>query len=132
MATLTKPGPFSLRAGELGEFWGVRSMAGWPPWPVPAFSREFTEFSGVCTHPDFQGRGLARRLSVFVARRFIAGETPFLHAFDTNQAAIGLYETIGFRLRTKLNVKVPSGASAPSRCGPAASSGRRPARRQAA
>ncbi len=108
LATLTKPGPFSLRAGELGEFWGVKidgrlaAMAG-----TRFVTGKFTELSGVCTHPDFQGRGLGRRLSVFVARRFVdRGETPFLHAFDTNQAAIGLYETIGFRLRTKLNVRV--------------------------
>jgi len=108
LATLTKPGPFSLRAGELGEFWGVRidgrlaAMAG-----TRFVTGKFTELSGVCTHPDFQGRGLGRKLSVFVARRFIdRGKVPFLHAFDTNQAAIGLYESIGFRIRTKLNVKV--------------------------
>lgn len=66
-----------------------------------------TELSGVCTHPDFQGRGLGRRLSVFVARRFQErGEIPFLHAFDTNERAIGLYESIGFRIRTKLNVAI--------------------------
>ena len=27
----------------------------------------YTELSGVCTHPDFRGRGLARRLSATVA-----------------------------------------------------------------
>jgi len=108
LATLTKPGPFSLRAGELGEFWGVRidgrlaAMAG-----TRFVTGKYTELSGVCTHPDFQGRGLARRLSVFVARRFMdRGEVPFLHAWETNQAAIGLYETIGFRLRTRLNARV--------------------------
>ena len=38
----------------------------------------FTEVSGVCTHPEFQGRGLARRLSAFVAAEIRArGETPF-------------------------------------------------------
>ena len=42
--------------------------------------RHFREVSGVCTHPDQQGRGLARRLTELVVRRELArGETPFLH-----------------------------------------------------
>ena len=108
LAALTKPGPFSRRGGELGEFWGVKidgrlaAMAG-TRMVLPGY----TELSGVCTHPDFQGRGLGRRLVDVRRRRFIArGETPFLHAFDTNQRAIGLYESIGFRIRTKLNVSM--------------------------
>jgi DNA-binding MarR family transcriptional regulator/ribosomal protein S18 acetylase RimI-like enzyme len=108
LATLTKPGPFCRRAGELGEFWGVKidgrlaGMAG-TRMVLPGY----TELSGVCTHPDFQGHGLGRRLSVFVARRFIEqGGVPFLHAFDTNLRAIGLYESIGFRIRTTLNVAI--------------------------
>ena len=53
----------------------------------------FTEVSGVCTHPDFQGRGLGRLLSVFMTHRVLErGETPYLHAYTTNAAAIGLYE----------------------------------------
>ena len=31
-----------------------------------------TEVSGVCTHPDFRGRGLARQLSAAVARQIEA------------------------------------------------------------
>jgi predicted GNAT family acetyltransferase len=61
--------------------------------------------SGVCTHPDARGRGLAKRLSVAVAERIFArGETPYLHAYATNSAAIRLYESIGFRLRCAVNV----------------------------
>jgi predicted GNAT family acetyltransferase len=62
-----------------------------------------TEVSGVCTHPDVRGRGLAAALSRVVADRIRArGETPFLHAFADNAAAIGLYEQLGFVLRRRL------------------------------
>jgi predicted GNAT family acetyltransferase len=108
LATLTKPGPFSLRSGELGEFWGVKrdgklvAMAG-----ERFHATGFGEVSGVCTHPSVQGQGLGRRLSVWMTSKVLArNETPFLHAFDTNAAAIHLYEKIGFRIRTKLNVTV--------------------------
>ena len=66
-----------------------------------------TELSGVCTHPDFRGRGLARRLSRHVAAGIAArGDWAFLHAWKTNAAAIRLYESLGFRLRCEVNVAV--------------------------
>jgi ribosomal protein S18 acetylase RimI-like enzyme len=108
LATLTKPGPFSLKAQSLGEFWGVKvngrlaAMAG-----ERMKQNGFTELSGVCTHPDFRGRGLARLLSLFVAGRIIErGEQPYLHAYATNAAAIALYESIGFALRSMMDVAV--------------------------
>jgi predicted GNAT family acetyltransferase len=65
----------------------------------------FTEVSGVCTHPDVRGRGLARLLSAHVARRILArGETPYLAAYATNTPAIRLYESLGFRPRCEVNV----------------------------
>ena len=108
LATLTKPGPFSLKAQSLGEFFGVKvdgrliAMAG-----ERMKQDGFTEVSGVCIHPDFQGRGLGKLLSVFMAHRVLErGETPYLHAYATNSAAIGLYESIGFELRSMMNVAV--------------------------
>lgn len=69
--------------------------------------RGFTEVSGVCTHPDFRGRGLARRLSTIVAHAIQRrGEQPFLHAWTTNQAAISLYENLGFEFRAAVQVAV--------------------------
>jgi predicted GNAT family acetyltransferase len=65
----------------------------------------FGELSGVCSHPDFRGRGLARLLSIYVTHQILArGETPYLHAWDFNAPAIRLYETIGFKLRTTLRL----------------------------
>ena len=65
----------------------------------------YVEVSGVCTHPDHRGHGYAAMLSTAVAERILArGETPFLHAFATNTAAIRLYERLGFSLRTEVGV----------------------------
>ena len=67
----------------------------------------YTEVSGVCTHPDFRGRGLARRLSAAVASGIEArAERPFLHAWKTNLTAISLYQDLGFEVRAEVNVAV--------------------------
>src|SRR5579859_2170307 len=99
LARLTEPGPFESRTHTMGAFLGIRidgrlaAMAG-ERLHLPGY----TEVSGVCTHPDFRGRGLARCLSAAVTAGIEArGEQPFLHAWKTNRAAISLYETLGFR-----------------------------------
>jgi ribosomal protein S18 acetylase RimI-like enzyme len=106
LATLTKPGPFTLKALSLGDFWGIRENG-----RLIAMAGErlkldgLTELSGVATHPDFQGKGLGRLMTLYAAGRICAkGEQPFLHTYAANSVAIGLYESIGFRLRTRMNV----------------------------
>jgi ribosomal protein S18 acetylase RimI-like enzyme len=101
LAQLTRPGPFAARTHVLGGFIGVKAdgrlvaMAGQRMKP-----EGFCEVSGVCTHPDHRGRGYAGGLMRLVARRILErGETPFLHAYATNAAAIALYERLGFRIR---------------------------------
>jgi predicted GNAT family acetyltransferase len=108
LATLTEPGPFLARTHTMGTFRGIRlggrlaAMAG-ERFRFPGH----TEVSGVCTHPDFRGRGLARRLSAAVAARIEArGERPFLHAWKANRPAIKLYESLGFELRAEINIEV--------------------------
>ena len=114
LAALTKPGPFTLRAQSLGCFWGVKidgrlvAMAG-----QRMRQPQFTELSGLCTHPDFQGRGLGSLLFRFVAGEISArGETAYLHAYRTNTPAIALYEAMGFRLRSEMNLCVVKRQSA--------------------
>lgn len=104
LATLTEPGPFYARTHCLGDFIGVKiggrlvAMAG-ERMKAPGFS----EVSGVCTHPDFRGRGFAGALMRIVMARILArGETAFLHAYATNLGAIGLYESLGFRKRAEV------------------------------
>jgi len=105
LARLTEPGPFTLKALALGGFFGIRidgrlvAMAG-----QRMKQAGYAELSGVCTHPDFRGRGLARRLSIFVMHLILArGETPYLHAWARNTPAIRLYESLGFTARARMN-----------------------------
>jgi len=106
LATLTEPGPFTMKAQALGAFFGVRidgriaAMAG-----ERMQLEDYAEMSGVCTHPDFRGRGLARLLSIFVTHEILArGQTPVLHAWAGNAPAIRLYESIGYDLRATMHV----------------------------
>jgi len=108
LAKLTEPGPFLPRTHTMGTFLGIRiegrlaAMAG-ERMRFPGY----TELSGVCTHPDFRGRGLARRLSAAVRADIEArGDRAFLHAWKSNHAAVALYESLGFELRTDVNVSV--------------------------
>ncbi len=67
------------------------------------------EISGVCTHPDFQGRGLARRLmNKLILRQMQRQETPFLHVMRDNGNAHRLYERMGFRVHHEIVVRVVS------------------------
>ena len=108
LATLTRPGPFTAQALELGRFWGVRQAGRIVAMAGERLSAEgYTELSGVCTHPNVRGQGLGRLMSRYVGGRISAsGDTPFLHCFASNAAAIGLYESIGFAIRTPMNVVV--------------------------
>ena len=61
---------------------------------------ETREMSAICTHPDFLGRGYARRLTAFLSNRTLqAGKRPFLHVAYANTRAKALYEAMGYRLR---------------------------------
>jgi predicted GNAT family acetyltransferase len=108
LATLTRPGPFAERTHELGDFIGVKhggklvAMAGERMKPAG-----FTEVSGVCTLPDWRGRGYAGGLMRVVAARILArAETPFLHVYADNAGAIALYQALGFRFRRTLTMTV--------------------------
>jgi ribosomal protein S18 acetylase RimI-like enzyme len=108
LATLTKPGPFTPKALSLGEFWGIKENGRLVAMAGERLKQDgFTELSGVATHPDVRGRGLGRLLSLHVAGKIFAkGDQPFLHAYAANTTAISLYESIGFKLRTRMNVAV--------------------------
>jgi predicted GNAT family acetyltransferase len=118
LAELTKPGPFTLRTHELGNFFGIRidgrlaAMTGERMKPG-----NHTEMTAVCVHPDFRGRGLAQALMSVVARQIEArGEIPFLHVFSDNAAAIALYRRQGMEIRRRIHVTVlkHQGGAAPA------------------
>lgn len=108
LAELTHPGPFGPRTIELGDYFGLFegdrlvAMAG-----ERMQAGDLHEISGVCTHPDYQGRGLARRLVAKLLRRQLQrGEKPFLHVMSANKAARGLYERMGFADDREVVVRV--------------------------
>jgi len=99
LAELTRPGPFGPRTIELGDYVGffegdrLVAMAG-----ERMHAGTLREVSGICAHPDFQGRGLARRLMTRLLRRELQrGETPVLHVMSGNEGARRLYRRMGFR-----------------------------------
>ncbi len=60
----------------------------------------YTELSAICTHPDFLGRGHARRLLRLLANdNHARGRVPFLHVSHQNPRAVELYLRNGFELR---------------------------------
>jgi ribosomal protein S18 acetylase RimI-like enzyme len=110
LAILTRPGPFGPRTIELGEYFGcfegqrLTAMAG-----ERMHAGTLREISGVCTHPDHQGRGYARRLMVKLIRRQMQrNETPFLHVMRDNSGARRLYERMGFRNYRESVVRIVS------------------------
>lgn len=107
LALLTEPGPFFKNTHRLGDFYGVKegsrllAMAGERMKPDG-----FTEVSGVCAHPDAQGRGLAAAVMRQVIDAILErGETAFLHSYDYNARAIALYEGLGFSVRTPMQMR---------------------------
>ena len=110
LAGLTRPGPFGPRTIELGEYYGcfdgerLVAMAG-----ERMQAGGLREISGVCTHPDYQGRGLARRLVARLIRRQMQrNEMPFLHVMRSNDGAHRLYQRMGFRDHLESVVRVVS------------------------
>jgi GNAT superfamily N-acetyltransferase len=109
LTALVYPHYFRPRTMELGRYFGIyapdrggtvrlAAMIG----ERLATERE-TEMSAICTHPDFTGRGYARRLTAFLTNDTLArGRTPFLHVSYGNAQAKSLYERLGYRLRREI------------------------------
>jgi ribosomal protein S18 acetylase RimI-like enzyme len=112
LAALTEPGPMGLRTVTMGNWWGVRrqgrlvAMAG-----QRMHLTGLVEVSGVCTRPDVRGEGLARKLILQVLHDIAArGEKSFLHLKTENAAALGLYGSLGFKVRTQIHMSVVEAA----------------------
>ena len=108
LTALTRPGPFGERTIELGEWYGVFedglliAMAG-----ERLQDGRLREISGICTRPEFQGRGLARRMTELMVRRLLArGETPFLHVAAKNTRAVELYKKMGFVVTREVPMRI--------------------------
>ena len=104
LVALTRPGPFGRRTIEMGHYIGVFDGG-----RLIAMTGErlrldgFGEVSAVCTHPDYQGRGIAKALVSVIGSEIVArGEVPFLQAYTSNAAAIATYRRLGFVPRRDL------------------------------
>jgi predicted GNAT family acetyltransferase len=102
---LVYPGYFRRRTPLMGRYYGVFDGDGTLVAMAGERMRTDThcEISGVCTHPDFVGRGLAGRLVRHATRAILArGERAFLHVSPENVRAVRLYEALGFATRVEL------------------------------
>ncbi len=106
LVALVYPHYFRPRTMELGRYFGIYVPDANGEVRLAAMIGErlgtdtHTEMSAICTHPDFTGRGYARRLTAFLTNETLAhGRTPFLHVSYENQHAKSLYERMGYRLR---------------------------------
>lgn len=106
LAEMTRPGPFGPRTFETGPYLGIKSGGKLVAMTGERMRLEgYSEISAVCVDPAARGRGLAAALVSAVARGILArGETPFLHVFASNTAAIALYRKLGFVRRCGLHL----------------------------
>jgi ribosomal protein S18 acetylase RimI-like enzyme len=106
LTDLAFPGFFRTRTCEMGNYFGIRDgdrliAMGGERLAVPGWR----EVSGVCTHPDYTGRGFAARLIVqLLCEHAKAGLRSFLHVGCANTRAIDLYYRLGFSLRKQFHL----------------------------
>ncbi len=98
------PDFFRERTAELGLYLGVHAddrliaMAG-----ERMALDGWQEVSGVCTHPEYTGRGYARGLTeALLSRHERRGVRSFLHVSEGNSGARRLYDSMGFVVRASL------------------------------
>jgi len=106
LTALVYPHYFRPRTMELGRYFGIYMPDERGDARLAAMIGErlgtdaCQEMSAICTHPDFNGRGYARRLTALLTNDVLArGQTPFLHVSHANSRAKHLYEQLGYVLR---------------------------------
>lgn len=106
LTALVYPHYFRERTMDLGRYFGIYLPDAGGEARLAAMIGErlgtddAREMSAICTHPDFLGRGLARRLTSMLSNDTLArGKLPFLHVSHENPRAKGLYEHMGYRWR---------------------------------
>ena len=97
------PGFFRSHTYRMGTYYGVWLDSRDESGQLIAMGGErltldgYTEISGVCTHPDHRGKGLAANLIARVAQDHVEKSVvSFLHVTASNTNAIELYRRLGF------------------------------------
>jgi ribosomal protein S18 acetylase RimI-like enzyme len=101
LTALVYPHYFRPRTMELGRYLGIYQDGRLAAMIGERLGTDaHQEMSAICTHPDFNGRGYARRLTALLTNDVLArGRTPFLHVSHANTRARQLYEQLGYSLR---------------------------------
>lgn len=101
LTALVYPHYFRPRTMELGRYFGIYQSGRLAAMIGERLGTDTTqEISAICTHPDFAGRGYARRLIAFLTNEIHArGRLPFLHVSHENAHAKMLYEQMGYTHR---------------------------------
>ena len=101
LTALVYPHYFRARTMEMGRYFGIyrdgrlAAMAG-----ERLGMDALQEVSAICTHPEHNGRGYARRLTAMLSNDNLErGRTPFLHVSRENPRALRMYEQLGYRHR---------------------------------
>ncbi|GAB3088969.1 GNAT family N-acetyltransferase [Lysobacter terrae] len=101
LTALVYPHYFRSRTMDMGRYFGIYQDGRLAAIIGERLGTEtYTEMSAICTHPDFLGRGYARRLTAMLTNDTLErGRIPFLHVSHENARAKQLYERIGFAHR---------------------------------
>ncbi len=98
------PGYYQKRSIEMGKYFGIFkdhkliAIAG-----QRMQTNDWVEISAIVTHPDHTRKGYAKQLTAHVTKAIIKeNKHPILHTTKDN-AAIGLYESLGFKLTREMH-----------------------------
>jgi ribosomal protein S18 acetylase RimI-like enzyme len=101
LTALVYPHYFRRRTMDMGRYFGIYQGSRLAAMIGERLGTDTCqEVSAVCTHPDFAGRGYARRLIAFLTNDIHdRGLLPFLHVSHENAPAKMLYEQMGYTHR---------------------------------
>jgi GNAT superfamily N-acetyltransferase len=101
---LVQPGYFFEKTQELGQYFGIFKND-----KLVAATGErlklnnYTEISGVVTHPQYTKRGYATQLVAHTTAHVLSqNKTCFLHVLATNNTAISIYQKLGYSIRREM------------------------------
>lgn len=101
LTALVYPHYFRDRTMDLGRYFGIYQDGRLAAMIGERLGTDaHQELSAICTHPDYLGRGYARRLTAMLSNDILQqGRLPFLHVSYENLRAKQMYEQLGYRVR---------------------------------